>query len=299
MKKENSTLSKRLKQYSALAGSMAVAGVAHGQVMYNDIPDTVFTAMNVYPGDTLALDLNNDGIADFNFVAWKNTSSTSYFAFGLIMHPYTASNPNSIEGSVTTAGVKLFGKVSELALHDNVSSNQPFFNFGSMLNATSSFNYPILLSVSYGIVKAGFWQPGETDHYAGLKFSDVTGAHYGWVRIDVDSTVSSITIKDYAYNQTPDAPLFAGQGSPLGVSEANQPSNFNILAYEGVATIFVNEGKIEDCTVTVTNMLGETIIRQPLSNRTTRIDLNQYATGIYLISVQRGNEIFSRKISFR
>lgn len=296
MKKENSTLRNRLKQYSALAGSMvAVAGVANSQVVYTDIPDTVFTAVNPFPGDTLALDLNNDGITDFNFVGWK---SSTYVAFGLIMHPYATTNPNGIVGSVVGPSSNPLGMVSELALNENIDSNQNFFVFNDLTYSTGQNHIPVMFSATPGYV-SGDWQLGGTDHYAGFKFSVVANSYFGWARVDVAYDGSSITIKDYAYNATPDEPLFAGQGSPLGVSSVKPGSNFNILGYEGVANIFVNDGKTNDCIVTVTNMVGKTIIRQPLTDRTTRIDLNQYSKGIYLISVDRGNERFSKKISFR
>ena len=307
MKKENSTLSKKLKQYSALAGSMlAVAGIAEGQVVYTDIPDTVFTPVNAFPGDTYALDLNNDGTTDFNFVAWKYSSSggSHYAAFGLIMVPHSASNPNGIIGTVAGTANNLLGMVSQLALNDQIGTDPAaFFEYADLINNPSGYNIPSMLSTSNGNV-AGKWQAGETDHFVGLKFSVGANNYFGWVRVDVDSNdvdliVSSITIKDYAYNATPDAPLFAGQGSPLGVASANQPGNFNILGYEGVASIFVNDGKPGGTVVTVTNMLGQTIVKQSLSNRTASIDLNHFGKGIYLVTLQRGEEVFSKKISFR
>jgi hypothetical protein len=73
----------------------------------------------------------------------------------------------------------------------------------------------------------------------------------------------------------------------------------NIFGYEGVANIFVNDGKLDGASVTVTNMLGQTMVKQGLSNRATHIDLNQFGKGIYLVTVQRGEEVFSKKVSFR
>ena len=300
MRKENFTLSKRLKQYSALAGSMlAVVGVAHGQVLYTDIPDAVLPAVNPYPGDAFALDLNNDGTTDFNFLAWKSSSSTNTYAFGLLMDPPTTANPAGIIGTYATTGNHQ-GIVSELALNHSIGTNPAaFFKFSNILYNTTQYVNPLLLSFSNGVVTNGVWQPGDTSRYVGLEFNFGGGTHYGWARLDVAPDASSITIRDYACDLTADEPLFAGQGSPLGVSPVKQPDNFNILGYEGVATIFVNDGKTDGCIVSVTNMLGETIIRQTLTNRTTRIDLNQYAKGIYLVSVQRGAESFSKKISLR
>ena len=67
MRKENSTLLKKLKQYSALAAPMlATAGFASGQVVYHDIvPDRILTGNS--PADTMLVDMNNDGVIDFVF----------------------------------------------------------------------------------------------------------------------------------------------------------------------------------------------------------------------------------------
>lgn len=71
--KINSSLAKKLKAYSALAGVVAVAPMAvNAQIIYTNVePDTVVN----FPDGVYNLDLNNDGIIDFEFHLEKYISS--------------------------------------------------------------------------------------------------------------------------------------------------------------------------------------------------------------------------------
>lgn len=296
MRKENSTLSKKLKQYSALAGTMlASTGLANAQVIYTDIdPDSVFAGSTPFPGDISLIDMNNDGIFDFEFKAFKSTYT---HGVGLIPYPATTSNPNGIVGTLGAINGYPFGYISALQLNNIIDANQSFFSMAILFASGSNSYFPIMVSGSSGN-EIGNWI-GVTDHYIGIRFTDGSNLHYGWIRCDAASDGSSVTIKEYAYQATPDAPLFAGQGSPLGITPVEHKNNFNIFGYDGVANVFVNDGDLNDATVTVTNMLGETVVKQVLTDRSTLLDLNQFAKGIYLVTIQRGGEIFSKKISFR
>ncbi|HYV94516.1 MAG TPA: T9SS type A sorting domain-containing protein [Chitinophagales bacterium] len=297
MKKENSTLKRKLKQYSAVAGSMlAVTGVADAQAIYTDVnPDKVLIGTNLLPGDTMRLDLNNDGITDFIFFAWKGST---YQGAGLMVPYYPLSNSNAIIGNLGTLFSHPFLKEDALAMGDNIGPGQPFYKYAD-ITYSSTFLHPIMGYVSTGnTAGVGAWV-GVQDHFLGLKFTDGANFHYGWARCSLSADADTLTLKDYAYNSIVNASLFAGQGDPLGSSSVHQQSSFNIFGYEGVVNIFVSDGKLDEATITVINMLGETVINQPLTDRNTRIDLNQFAKGIYLVTVQRGGEIFSKKISFR
>ncbi len=301
MKNKNSTLSKKLKQYSALAGSLAISGMAGAQVVYTDVsPDKVLVGVSsIANPDTLQIDLNNDGIFDYLLFAFRDSSS---YAQGVgAMMPYTAGNSNAIAGSIVSLNGNLPALfVSDLQLGKNIDDNLSF-------NALSDFMYtvnhikPIMAYFNTSSnIGGGDWL-GVNDRYIGLKFriGVDTNFHYGWARCSVSENADTITLKEYAYESSINTPLFAGQGSPLGVPAITSSDNFKIVSYEGVASIFVNDGKPGEASVMVTSMLGDVIIKEPLSNNITRLDLNQYAKGIYLVTVQRGDEILTRKISLR
>jgi hypothetical protein len=59
----------------------------------------------------------------------------------------------------------------------------------------------------------GEWDNGLTA-FAGFRFLNASGVHYGWVRLLVEETSNQITIFDYAYDDTPNTAIAAGAGAP-------------------------------------------------------------------------------------
>lgn len=302
MKKANSTLGKKLKQYSALAaGMVAASGLANAQVVYTDVnPDKVLTGMNnILNPDTLELDLNNDGIFDYLLFAYRGSSYT-YQGIGAMM-PYTANNSNAIAGSIVSLNSILPALfVSDLPLGKNIDDNLPFYNLADIMYDVNHIKPIMAYSNIVSGTGGGEWL-NVSDRYIGFKFQVGidTNFHYGWARCSVSENADTLTLKEYAYEATINTGLFAGQGSPLGLVAANHKGSFKIMSFEGVATIIVNDGSPEGSTATLTSMIGDVLLKQDLSNRISRIDLNQFPKGIYLLSVQRGDEIFTKKISFR
>jgi hypothetical protein len=63
----------------------------------------------------------------------------------------------------------------------------------------------------------------KEERFAGIRFHIGEEAHYGWIRIMVDSTADSLLVFDWAYQETPDVSIQAGEG--LGI---NLPPVFSI-----------------------------------------------------------------------
>lgn len=302
MKKENSTLGKRLKQYSALTGSLlAIAGTSDAQIVYTDVnPDKVLSSV----GDTMQLDLDNDGITDYVFRTLQYTNSAGWYRAGLVPSPYSTSNPNQMVGYAAAPfpNGTIFAYPSALAQGATIDDNSPQIGLQDVIfnqNGNNVFLFPAMLSV-YSGNPYGPWNDGA-EHYAGFKFSPDAGAtfYFGWARCEVTADAKTITIKDYAYESNANTGIAAGAGDPSGISSANQSVNFSVFSFEGVVNILVNDGSIDGTTIKVTDMIGETVLSKTVSNRLTNINLNSFSKGIYLVTVQRGDEIFTKKVSFR
>ncbi len=200
MKKNTSKkLSKRLAQYGAL--TLAIAGVsdATGQIQYTDVdPDETLT------GTRFMLDLNGDATVDYEI---SNDGVFSGATPGTTARVYT-SNSSSILG--TNAGA---------------AYNYPFaLSEGSPIEAgevtwIADMNYQTLNWMGCAYTNSQ-WCDGQVDKYLGLRITVGTDQHYGWVRLDVPADASSITIKDYAINLTPNEGLEAGEGI-LGIDNNN------------------------------------------------------------------------------
>ena len=61
------------------------------------------------------------------------------------------------------------------------------------------------------IDEQGEWDNGRTA-FAGFRFSNASGVHYGWVRVFVAETSNDITVFDYAYEDAADTAIAAGAG---------------------------------------------------------------------------------------
>ena len=292
MIKDNSTLLRKLKQYSALSGALiATAGVADAQVVYtNVIPDEIING----DGDTYNLDLDNNGVPDYVFQTavngtYRYAGVYMYYATNIIAGIYYTNSSNGFK----------YGYPFALAAGIPIDDNLSFFDIYDILFTYQSQNVfivPGMFSI-FGGSSVGYWG-GQVDQYLGLKFTDGTNNYFGWARCDVSDDATTITVKDYAYNATAETAIGAGEGLPTGIA-GNNTMNFRVFGYEGVVNIIVNDRNLEDANVTVTNMLGQTVINSALSDVITRIDLNQYGKGIYMVTIQRGEESFSKKVSFR
>jgi len=60
--------------------------------------------------------------------------------------------------------------------------------------------------------------PDGQDKFIGIKFDISGGTHYGWVRVNLNTNADQITIKDWAYETTPDEPIFTGDDGTIILS---------------------------------------------------------------------------------
>ena len=178
---QNSNLEKRWLAYSTAAGAAAMGFLSLTAAARADI---VFTPTNeTIVFNKTKLDLNNDGIPDFGFVA-----SGLGHAFDQMVWP---AKSNQVWGryfaTALPPGVTI-GPHGKLAPHYQVLW-QTFAN-----------------SVSTNII--GQWQ-NVTDRFVGLSFKINGEIHYGWARMSVSPTFQ-VTLTGYAYESTANMPLVTG-----------------------------------------------------------------------------------------
>ena len=278
MKMENktSTLNKKLKSYSALAGTLvAAANTANAQVVYTDvIPDATIAS-----GGTYDLDLNNDGTADFQFQLQHGTYT--YMSFPIqydlgVLLPGSGNAIDTINGGANAhaAGVAIN---NTLAFVDDSS---PYQLLG--------VNIPIVAYSSGNFI-------GQTDKYLGLRFQIAGVDHYGWARIDMNATATSITVKDYAYDATAGASILTGATS-TGISESAVLANaVTVFSNANTINVNMNNAKLEGM-ITVTNALGQEISKTSVTAAQMSIPMNNVTAGVYFVTVSQGNAKFTKKV---
>jgi len=259
----NPNLSRRLLAYATAAGAAGVGALALAKPAEAKI---VYTRVIIPLGHgATALDLNNDGIADFGFCngsfydAGPSSSSSCALArrrernssdkrrppspFGQWLSVFPAKakiHANRIWGTSTWRGG---AAAAPLAAGFDVGPKLKFAP-GARIMATwgSSSGSP-----HYG----GPWKNGAHT-YLGLRFVISGQVHYGWARLNVHADDSGVTatLTGYAYETVPNKPILTGdivgpskpkkvsQDATRGASTANRaPASLGLLATgaEGLA----------------------------------------------------------------
>ncbi|MAZ71952.1 MAG: hypothetical protein CMC70_02285 [Flavobacteriaceae bacterium] len=231
----------------------------YSQIIYTDIPDTT-------PNASYALDLNNDAVVDFiiefdlsDRVLCKPQNNNAYsgdFVDGIHL-PWALSPANSICDSLVTW----------------YDSNNP----GTMAWGTDT----------------GYWV-GETNKYLALKLIVGTNTYYGWARLDFLATSTSFTIKDYAYESTPNACIESGQ-TTLGINENTAENSISIFPnpFFSSTTIKTN-GYLKNATLTLYNSYGQTVKQEKnISGKTVSLSRDNLPNGLYFIRLTEESKIIA------
>tara|TARA_B100000809_G_scaffold117877_1_gene116243 strand:+ start:1052 stop:1879 length:828 start_codon:yes stop_codon:yes gene_type:complete len=265
-------LSKQLAKYGALTAAIAGVADASGQIAYTDITPDFSGGV----GGEYFLDLDSDGTNDFR-IFHNNASSSSS---GILISPLTASN--DVLGSAGTPYAYPF----VLNSGDAISSGGTAWNNNGFSAGFQSLNYGSSCS-------AGNWC-GVTDGFIGLRFNIGGSTHYGWARLDIPNDNSQAwTVKDFAYNQTANTSITAGQET-LSL-EANVFNDVRIVALNKTIGLYNMADKTD---YAVYSMTGKRVLEGNISNTTHVIEANTIATGVYIIELTdvNSNAVLKKKI---
>jgi hypothetical protein len=190
---------------AAGVGMLALAQPAEAKIVHTSIHKTIRMHQHY------TLDLNHDGISDFT-IQLTTSRSSSHFSF-------------------TTLGVLSPHNNAVAGGRSSTHGRGPYafaLQRGAVVGPKQKF--PGKLMALAGIddgfsVYVGQWLDVK-NRYLGLKFHIRGKIHYGWARLSVVSTHSSITsatLTEYAYETMPNKPIRAGQttGGQIGGSNAD------------------------------------------------------------------------------
>jgi hypothetical protein len=188
---------KRLNVYALAAGAAGVGMLAVAQPAAANI---VYTPAHISVIGTIPIDLNHDGIEDFELYTADWTDSC--IAQWLSVRPLHGKN--AIVGYVKSINY--------------ASALRPGAQVGKARNFSPKFNLMGLMSACSFNSKTLFRGPwtnggkGVKNRYLGLKFFVKGKIHYGWARLNVNVTVrdSRGTLTGYAYETIPGKPIIAG-----------------------------------------------------------------------------------------
>jgi len=191
----------------ALAASAAGVGVL--VLAQPAVARIVYTPANkdILPHSTIHLDLNHDGIVDFNFKDFRTTNSFGSGTGRLSILPPQQKNEiwgHSVSGrayaSALPAGVRIGGKNHFLPRAAMMASSRNNQGPGSSFHTSG--------------VCTGAWA-NVSNRYLGLKFVIKRETHFGWARLQVicpyASAMVAATLTGYAYETVPNRPIVTGK----------------------------------------------------------------------------------------
>jgi len=250
------TTSKKILNYTAMSAALLGVSSVSGQIIYTDVePDEIINT-----GESLNIDINDDGINDFS--AHVIPGNASGYAARFITTP----DVDPIDGANGSNGNGFLG----------VEENE--YLYASNLVAGT-----VIEEICDGVV----------DGYIGVSLNLEGNTHFGWIRLDLTADATVFTIKDFAIESTPDTAIEAGDmGDELSL-EDNVIEGLSTYVVNDALTInAINP--IEN--VTIYNLSGQEVIARELNNTTeVSIDLNSLSTAAYIASIQSEGTITAIK----
>jgi hypothetical protein len=256
------TLLKNVILFCCLLALCSFNNRLYAQIIYTDIPDAT-------PSATYFLDLNNDTIDDFMLQFGGSAGN-----IGVMCYPL---NNNAYSGNIVDGLHLPWALSASNSICDSLATWYDANNPGTM---------------AWGI-SIGNWV-GVIDKYLALKLIVGANAYYGWARLDVVATSSSFTVKDYAFQSTPDACIQSGQ-SILGINENSKKDMFSIFPNPcNSSTTIQTIGNLNNATLTICNLFGQTLMQvNNISGQTFSLSRDNLPNGLYFIRLTKESKIIA------
>jgi len=208
----NGKLDRRLAAYVAVASAAGIGLLGAPQAAEGEV---VYTPANVSFQDTgkVMIDLNNDGIPDFEVLRRQCGSSHSNC---IVLNPLVAGDGFRATGPEVAAGF----------LGVPVGAGEKFLTG----DGNPSYGNIMVVAGAYGPYS---WSNGpwahSTNRYLGLRFIIDGQTHYGWARLSINDLHGPSVITGYAYETIPNKTIVEGETRGAAVGTA-QPGTLGTLA---------------------------------------------------------------------
>ncbi|MGJ5641920.1 T9SS type A sorting domain-containing protein [Formosa sp. S-31] len=249
-----------------------ITNLINAQIIYTDIePD--FTSIS--HDTSFAIDMDNDGVINFNF---KSTPE-SYLFMDL---------KNYQSNAIKSEQLGWIGLVQVLEAGVSVKTTQSPFNWNSWTGVLFIGCY-----ISYAQCTGNNWS-NQTDKYIGVRFKIDDQWHYGWIRLDVSDN-KNWTIKDYAYNATPEEDLLTGVTTFLNTDDLELLKQIKLVTTNKKITAL---NLTENMNVSLYSITGSHLLTATLNPSENIIPITAFASGIYIVKLENMNNGLSsvRKI---
>jgi hypothetical protein len=281
-------LLKNVKSYSALAVGLLAADAVQAQIVYTDVdPDMVvhgnFEAADWHDASAWAsyqIDLDDDG----------NTDYTMRILSGL-QHGVGNLDPAG-DNQYVNNPANPFAAPLEKGVEIGASSQE----WKGLMVYPNGYNYlGTITTFGKTLEQGGGGFTGKNDKYVGLKFKIGSKTHYGWARLDARDDSRQYTLKDFAYESTPDKAIKAGDGQVnTGISKLGSKDMKINTVGKNISIELANKAYTSG-TVKVFNIAGQEVLSAKIDSKNHEFSVNAIS-GIYLVKVSVAGTQYSQKI---
>lgn len=146
----------------------------------------------------------------------------------------------------------------------------------------------------------GYWV-GVNDKYLALKLFVGSNTYFGWARLDVIPGSTSFTIKDYAYESSPNTCIQAGQ-TITGTHEFFNSPVFSVFPNPATSSITIQSAReLHNASLSLYNASGQLLRQvQGISGQGVSISREELPNGLYLIRLSEDHQTIAvQSIVFR
>lgn len=263
-----------MRIFFAVGATLFFAGL-QAQILHTVVTPNVITT------DTLLLiDLDQDTVPDFAIRTQFNRTENNA-VYDVISVTPLGQQGHRVAGTTPT----VFPYASRFGLNEFIGPETPFLNpeieggMSFVRNGQFLFNDP--------------WNGGATDEFLGFAIRRNDSIHYGWAKVDVGNDGKSVTLKEFAVNLTPGAPINTNRF--FTVTE-NPLRDLVIWQSAGMVHLRLpdNQGRVE---VQLTDIQGRVLRSEHFFGAQHSIPLNLPA-GVYLLLVKKDHSFITRKIQY-
>lgn len=220
----------------------------HAGIIVRDIPDTVVSGQT-----TLDFDFNTDNTPEFSFMDMGSVGAT-----------FDANTVNFVGTGTFNSG------------HGwDVMRALPY---STMIAANSIFD-----AQGDAYINPSWANPNEMfpsgDSYIGTTFKIGVYRYYGWILVHLNNGI--VTVKSYAYNNTPSGSIFAGQTIDLSTTYFHTPVDLHWVQNPVQSTLSVNLPE-QVVSLAIYALNGQCLYRQ---NGGHSMDVSDWAAGVYLAEI--------------
>ncbi len=285
MKRE---LLKNVKSYSAMAVGLIAADAVQAQIVYKYVDHDMvvngnFDAADWHDASAWAryqIDLDDDGNTDYTLRVLSGIQNGVADLDPAGDNQYV-NNPANPFATPMEKGVEI-GAAS--------------LDWKGLMVYPNGYNYLGTMStLGKTLAQGGGGFTGKTDKYVGLKFKIGSQTHYGWARLDARDDDRQYTLKDFAYESTPDKSILAGDGQVnVGLKTLTSKDMKINTVGKNISIELINQANAAG-TVKVFNIAGQEMLSAKIDSKNNDFSLNA-VSGIYLVKVSVAGVQYSQKI---